>query len=143
MRISGPKDVAKTNKKSASGKAAGAGAHFVVGTAHPSGGLSGVQGAQAINNIGALLASQEVDEVQRARDGAVKQGNDMLILLDQLKLGVLNGRIAPQLLQQLRQRLADKERFHVGPELQSVLDQIELRAEVELAKMAQHRAKAR
>ena len=143
MRINGPSDVAKTKKKAAADKASSTGARFVVGSNAASGGLTGVQGAQAINNIGALLASQEVDETQQARQSAIKQGSEMLNLLDQLKLGLLNGRVAPRLIQQLRRGLAEGEVFQVRPELKAVLAQIELRAEVELAKLAQQRSKTR
>ena len=143
MRIGGPKDLAKTNKNKASGKVSGAGTRFIVDNTGAKGGLSGVQGAQSINHIGALLASQEVDSSQLARDGAIKQGSQMLSLLDQLKLGLLNGRIAPHLIQQLRQHLASKEQFQIEPELQTLLKQIELRAEVELAKLANQQIKAR
>ncbi len=141
MRISGPKDVAKTNKKSASSKGAGSGQRFVVGGVGQIGGLSGTNGAHAISNIAPLLATQEVDEKTMQLERAVKHGSNMLDQLDQLKIGLLSGRLSPQVIHRLRSIMAEKGQFEAQDGLKQVLSQIELRAEVELAKLAKQKSK--
>lgn len=141
MRIESPKDLNKTTKKSSAQRARG-GQRFIVGSSNASTGLSGASKAQSINHIGVLLAHQEVDEPQRQLQGAVRHGHDMLDQLDQLKLSILNGRLGPQTVNHLRHSLAQKRHFAVNDGLNSLLQQIELRAEVELAKLAKQRSKA-
>lgn len=142
MRIDGPKDVGKPSKTSAKGKSNATGQRFIVGGGDQSAGLSGTGGAGSINNIGALLASQVVDGPAAKREGAVRHGSDMLDVLDQLKVGLLSGRVSPQMINRLRTLVAEKGRFAVGGHLEGVLSQIELRAEVELAKLAKQKAKS-
>ncbi len=142
MRIAQTKDLSKTAKKSQTNKGGRAGQRFRVGPMGASGGLSGAQGVQSISHIGALLASQEVDEVHVQQQSAIKHGSDMLTQLDQLKLGILNGHLAPHAVNQLRHSLADKRQYEVQDGLKTVLQQIELRAEVELAKLAKQRSRS-
>lgn len=135
MRIESPKEPGGVKKKNSTGRSAGAGKRFVVGPMGTSSGLSGASSSASISHIGALLASQEVDQNQNQREGAVKYGESVLAQLDQVKLGVLNGRLSPQALNHLRHTLAEGQRFSVDDRLQGILQQIELRAEVELAKL--------
>ena len=141
MRIGGPKDVAKTNKKSSLSKGANSGQRFIVGGAGQVGGLSGTHGAQAISNIAPLLATQEVDEKTMQLERAVKHGSNMLDQLDQLKIGLLSGRLSPQVIHRLRSIMAEKGQFDVQDGLKQVLSHIELRAEVELAKLSKQKSK--
>ena len=140
MRIANTKDLSKTSKKSKASKGNASGQKFRLSPLSASGGLSGASGVQSINHIGALLASQEVDEATVQQKSAVKHGNDMLQQLDQLKLSLLNGRLQPQTVQQLRHSLGQKRHFQVQEGLHSLLQQIELRAEVELAKLSKQRS---
>ncbi len=141
MRIGGPKDLTKTSKKSGAGKASGAGQRFVVGAPGQTSGLSGTSGPQTISNIGTLIAAQEVDEKVRQHERAVTHGSDMLDVLDQLKVSLLNGRLSPQMINHLRKLIAQKGDFQVDDGLKQVLSHIELRAEVELAKLAKQKSK--
>lgn len=139
MRIDRPKDVSKTRKKSTE-KSSGSGAKFVISGTSPSTNLTGMGGTQAISNIGALLSAQEVDDTTVKREEAIKNGSDMLDVLDKLKVGLLGGRVSPKMLNRMRILLAEKRQLAGEGKLQSVLSQIEVRAEVELAKLAQQKS---
>lgn len=143
MRIDGPRDVGKSRKKAGSVKSAGSGAKFVIGGAPEASGLTG-SGPASISNIGALLAVQEVDgadnAASRAAGRAIRRGNDMLDILDQLKVGFLAGRVSPGGLNQLRHLVADQAQLKNREGLGSVIQAIELRAEVELAKLSQKKS---
>jgi hypothetical protein len=106
------------------------------------GGVSGArpaQGAAAATSLGgieALLVLQsDGDPLVRKRKVA-KRGRDLLASLDRLKAGLLNGRIGTSDLIGLKQQLAERRDSTDDPGLDDVLAQIELRAEVELAKLA-------
>jgi hypothetical protein len=88
-----------------------------------------------VGGIGGLLALQEVsDEAQRRRHASAR-GADILDRLDDLRLGLLTGQLSREKLRGLTAAVRSA-RVTVGdPQLQSVLDDIELRAEVELAKL--------
>lgn len=132
MRIDGPRNLAKTGKKSSQVKSSG-GARFVVGSSVQAAGLSG---AQSISNIGALLAAQEVDGVSGQTNQTVRRGHEMLDILDQVKIGLLAGRISPAKLNRLRRLVGENARQADGSRLRPIMQAIELRAEVELAKLA-------
>ncbi len=91
-----------------------------------------------IGDVSALLAVQG-DDQERQRSAAVSLGHDTLDLLDNLKIDVLSGQVSRQKLLHLAS-LVDKQRQNLGnPDLMNVLDHIELRARVELAKFEQNR----
>ncbi|GJM03306.1 MAG: flagellar assembly protein FliX [Rhodomicrobium sp.] len=136
MRIEGPRQVGKAGKKSKNDKNGASGARFTLESGPSTGGLSGTNAAQSINNIGTLLAAQEVDQRSDTVEKTVKRGNDMLDILDQMKLGILSGRVSPQNLQKLRRLSGEKPLLEGHEGLSKVMQSIELRAEVELAKLA-------
>ena len=95
-----------------------------------------VAGAAAIVGISSLLAIQEADPDQH-RSKAILHGHDTLDALDSLKIDVLSGRVSRQKLHVLAS-LAEKERSGLADHtLMNILDHIELRAKVELAKLQQ------
>lgn len=141
MRIEKPKDLARTRKKSSTGNVGASGEKFTLETSAPAAGLTGAQATSNISNIGALLSAQEVDGPKTQAEFAVKRGNDMLDMLDQLKVGLLSGRVAPKTLNKLRTLATNTYKLDDNKDLKKVLHSIELRAEVELAKLAQHKSR--
>lgn len=96
----------------------------------------GVSAAAAPVAIDPLLAIQEVADVADDAARAKAQGEAILDRLDELRHGLLTGYLAKQKLQDLTS-LVRAERANVQDQrLSDVLDQIELRAEVELAKLS-------
>jgi len=61
-------------------------------------------------------------------------GDDLLDRLDDLRMGILLGRFSKDKLTELAQRLRQKREMCEDPQLNDLLAEIELRAEVEIAK---------
>lgn len=89
-----------------------------------------------IANLGSLLALQSIpQEAFEKRKRATKRAENILDLLEDLKVATLEGQVTPSHLMQLRNAIKGRESVDNDPALQGVLDDIELRAEVELAKL--------
>ena len=95
-----------------------------------------VGAAAPVSGIEGLLALQEVDHAT-ADQRAAARGDEILDRLEDLRRGLLLGRIGPDRLGQLARLSRDASRQAGDPRLKAVLDEIELRAEVELAKLQQ------
>lgn len=88
---------------------------------------------QAMAGIEAILALQAVDDATSTRRKAVRRGASLLDLLDDMRADLLMGRASPQRLDAMMAILAEARERSL-PELDGVLDDIELRVRVELAK---------
>ncbi len=96
---------------------------------------AGIGAASAVGGIAALLALQEVPDASVGRSKALLRADQMLDRLEDLRRGLLLGVIARDKLGDLA-RLAREGATGVGdPKLREILGEIELRAEVELAKL--------
>ena len=93
---------------------------------------------KAAANIDALLALQGIEEdpVER-RKRSVQRGKGALDVLDDLKLGLLVGNFDASTVGRLRDAAANLKASSGDPGLDTVLSEIELRVEVELAKAGQ------
>jgi hypothetical protein len=93
---------------------------------------------KASANIDALLALQGIEEdpVER-RKRSVARGKTALDVLDDLKMGRLSGNLDTSTVLRLRDAAANLKSSSGDPGLDSVLSEIELRVEVELAKAGQ------
>jgi hypothetical protein len=89
--------------------------------------------------LGAVLSVQEVPDALAERRQALSRGRDLLAELEQLQLGLLDGRPAETTLGRLSGLLAAPPPAVDDPKLATVLDAIELRAAVELAKLEHQR----
>jgi hypothetical protein len=85
--------------------------------------------------IDALLALQEVDDATSGRKRAIRHANDLLDRLDAIRLGLLTGSIPKDQLERLARLARDGRPQVADPQLAEILADIELRAEVELAKL--------
>jgi len=95
-----------------------------------------VSGAAPAHAVDALLAIQEVDDATTGEGNARGRqwGGEILDRLDGVRLGLLNGGIPVSELRSIAD-LVTRQRANVSdPALQEILDEIELRARVELAK---------
>jgi len=87
-----------------------------------------------VAGLDALLALQDVGE-EDAREQAKQHGERILQRLDELKLDLLEGRLSADTVEQLAGEV-DRARAETDdPKLNEVLDEIDLRANVELAKL--------
>lgn len=89
-----------------------------------------------LGNLEALIAIQSGENSREKRSRKTKQGFRVLDLLDELKLSLLGGKLPPDLQSRLRSALQE-EGATDDPRLNSLMEGIELRAEVELAKLRQ------
>jgi hypothetical protein len=88
-----------------------------------------------LNAVSGLLTVQEVPDERGRRRRAVRRGDALLDRLDELRLGLLAGILPRQHLNELAQ-LANSARESVDePRLAILLDEIDLRVAVELAKL--------
>jgi hypothetical protein len=93
---------------------------------------------KATANIDALLALQGIEEDPAdRRRRSVKRGRTALDVLDDLKLGLLSGNLDTVTVNRLREAAANLKSSSGDPGLDTVLSEIELRVEVELAKAGQ------
>ena len=99
-----------------------------------------VGATSGVSSIDALLALQEVGGPIERRRKAVRRASIILDVLDELKIGVLEGVVHPHTLGRLTEAMR-QERMRAGDaRLENVLDEIETRAAVELAKLEQRAA---
>ena len=106
--------------------------HLVTGEAGaPTGGTNSSAPVSAVDSI---LVLQEVPDATSGASKAKLRAEDLLDHLDEVRHGLLTGALSRQMLERLA-RTARSERQSVDdPRLQELLDEIELRAAVELAK---------
>jgi hypothetical protein len=98
-------------------------------------GPAGTAGVRTVGGIDALIALQGVEGVEERRRRALKRGLTALDVLDEMKLGLLSGQLDHGTLVKLKAAAAGLKDISGDPQLDRVLAEIELRVEVELAKM--------
>lgn len=86
--------------------------------------------------VDALIALQEVPDATTGRRRAMMRGSGMLDLLDDVRVGLLSGIIPRGRLQSLLDALKGRRESIEDPRLAQLIDEIELRASVELAKLS-------
>jgi hypothetical protein len=89
---------------------------------------------RTLGGIDALIALQGIEEPAERRRRAVKHGRRALDALDELKLGLLAGTLDQGTLLRLKSVAADLKDGSGDGRLDTVLAEIDLRVEVELAK---------
>ncbi len=85
--------------------------------------------------LGSLLALQEVSEEERKRERMIKRGKIMLDALEKLRQQLLIGEIPAHMLPELAATVAGQKEGVSDPHLMMLIDEIELRLAVELAKL--------
>jgi hypothetical protein len=91
--------------------------------------------AAATAGLDALIALQMVEGPLDKRKRGLKRGRAMLDALDDLKISLLSGRMPADQLRRLVIAVDGRERDSEDERLEAILDEIELRARVELAKL--------
>jgi hypothetical protein len=126
-------------------KPAAAGSGFSVGgsaSATATAATARATGAAPVASTDALLALQEVENPLERRRRAVKRGGRLLDALDEIKLAMLAGGETGPALQRLAAAAREQRENGFDPGLDGVLDEIETRAAVELAKAEMSRLAA-
>src|SRR6185312_1155154 len=93
-------------------------------------------GTKAVATVDNLFMLQEIaEDLPGRRKAAMQRGNSMLDRLDDIRIALLTGSLPRAQLESLRHMAKERGDVLNDPQLQSVLDEIELRVAVELAKL--------
>ena len=101
-----------------------------------------VSGPGPIAAVESILTLQGIDDSTSGRSRGLAYGEKLLDMLDEVRDGLLAGGIPRSTLNRLATAVSKRQEGFADPKLQSVLDEIELRARVELAKLEQSDAQA-
>ncbi len=138
MKIDAPGSV-RSNSVRRTGKSKnGAGSEFAkhISSGPEAAPVAGGSASQ-VGSVEALVALQQApDATQRTKPPEHKHAEDLLNRLDQIRLGILRGDLSRIDLQSLVLSLAERRREGGDPQLIAIVDEIELRAKVELAKLS-------
>lgn len=133
MKIAGTGPVQTTpiRRRTGAGKSSGSGfADQLSTTASPSGASAPAQ----TGPMDGLLLLQEVDDESGQRRQAKERGEALLDRLDEIRSALLRGTMDGGSLDQLLNQVREQKVALSDPRLREVLDEIELRVAVELAK---------
>lgn len=130
-RLSGARTSSKRRSGAASSTGDGGFAKALAGSAPQSQGASSVAPAQTVN---ALLALQEVGDATEQPSKGRQRAEDILDTLEDLRLSIVLGTVSIGRLEQLAELLAERDDTIEDPKLAEIINEIEIRAAVELAK---------
>ncbi len=94
-----------------------------------------VSGPGPITALDSILMLQGMEDSTSGRSRGLAHGEQLLDMLDEVRDGLLAGGIPRATLNRLAVAVTRRHDNFADPKLQSVLDEIELRAHVELAKL--------
>ncbi|GAB4122420.1 MAG: flagellar assembly protein FliX [Rhodothalassiaceae bacterium] len=148
MRITGPGMTGTTSTRKSERKGASAatgdftkrleGAEQTMAASGAAPGAAGTA-VGAVGAIDALLALQGAGDATSGRSKGLAHGHRLLDLLEEVRRGILLGAIPRAQLDQLARLARSRREAFTDPVLSGILDEIELRAEVELAKLDRDR----
>jgi hypothetical protein len=139
MKVSGTSGVGSTGGPGKARPAPG-GAGFSIPAPSAASGPSQAAptaGVSLVSSLDALIALQDVGGPLERRRRAVSRAGRILDVLDDLKQALLDDGLGPQDMERLRRAVRDERLGTDDPNLEGVLDEIETRAAVELAKLEQ------
>lgn len=134
MRITGSTSTALAGAPAAARRAAGSG--FALTDAETTKTQNRVAALRTIGGIDALVALQGVEDATEKRKRAVRHGRSALDALDAVKVGLLSGQIEPSALHRLKAVALHLKDPTGDAGLDGVLAEIDLRLEVEIAKLS-------
>jgi hypothetical protein len=90
-----------------------------------------------VDAVDVVFSVQEANGAtdERSRGLTRQYGEDILSRLEKLRNGLLDGEVAKEDLAGLAQKMRAQKRLTEDPKLGEIIDEIELRAEVEIAKL--------
>ena len=136
MDISGPRRIDNVRSTRASRAVSGDGKGFAPEESSQAT-AAGLTGTGPIAAVDTILALQGIDDSPDQRQRAARHGEQLLGLLDEVRDGLLAGAIPRATLHRLAHATTASHQSFADPKLQGILEEIELRALVELAKLEQ------
>ena len=138
MKVEGRSPVRGTPvQRKAGSKAAGASSfagNLDVDGADESGNAAAVSAPAPVQSVDALLALQSTDDALGSARRGVARGQDLLDQLEDLRRTLLIGTLSRDRLENLSRMVQDRRETVADPNLAELLDEIDLRVQVELAK---------
>jgi len=98
-------------------------------------GPASVAATNALSGIDGLLALQEVDDASARASRGKRRASDLLDKLDEIRHGLLSGNVPSGKLVELAKLVQSRRTAVDDPHLAEILDEVDLRAQVELAKL--------
>jgi len=137
MKVTGPNGISSPSVGQGTKRTGGQGFSIpVADEAGSAGGVNRAAGASPVGSLDALIALQQVDEPLERRRRAIRRGGQLLDILERLKLALLGDELGEGELKALAVAVREQRSATGDPQLEALLDQIETRAAVELAKRA-------
>ncbi len=134
-KVDGPGGVRGTQPVRKAGKTEKAGgANFSSHLADETSGTHGVSGASGIGGVSALIGLQEVDDATQRESKGKKRAQALLDEMDDLRLALACGTLTRAQLLKLSAAIQSEKTKADDPGLNQILDDVDLRARVELAK---------
>ncbi|HEX2560441.1 flagellar assembly protein FliX [Phenylobacterium sp.] len=137
MKVSGTKGVGSTTGSSGASRPAGGGSGFRINFPQEAAGpapVSGASGVTGVASVDALLTLQASGGPLERRRRAVGRAGRILDVLDEVRIALLGGNLTLGALERLQRAVREERDRTDDPALEGVLNEIELRAAVELAK---------
>jgi len=134
MEINGPRRIETGVVRRAGKPASGTSSGFSVSDASEVRGAV-VSGPGPIGALDSILMLQGLDDSTDGKSKAAAHGEKLLDMLDEIRDGLLAGGVPRTTLNRLANAVTRRHDQFNDPKLQGVLDEIELRAHVELAKL--------
>lgn len=143
MKVSGTGGLSQTSGAKPARGASGGG-FSISGASAPSAPAApaGVGGVSGVVGVEALLALQDVESSTERKRRSVNRAGRLLDELDGLKVALLGGELSQAQLERLGRALREQRAATEDPKLEGLLDEIETRAAVELAKLEAARRQA-
>ena len=144
MKVTGPGGPSPTSTSKAAPRA-GAGGGFSVAapqSASPASQVSSAAGVGGVMGVEALIALQDVGTATERRRRSVGRAGRLLDALDDIKVALLGGELSGGDLERLSRAIREQRADTEDPKLEGLLDEIETRAAVELAKLESARRAA-
>lgn len=145
MKVTGSSSVGSLGAPRGAGKASGGQGGFALPTVSGAGAASDVarsMGVSGIGSVDALIALQDVGGPLERRRRAVGRAGRILDVLDEVKLALIDGEVSGRDLERLMRAVREERMATDDGALEGVLNEIETRAAVELAKLEQAKVAA-
>jgi hypothetical protein len=134
MRIESKPPTVPTSRRRDVGSGSASGPEFSIGVSEDQA-ASAPAAARPMSSVDGLFQLQELPDALAERRRAVKRAGSLLDRLDELRLALLSGNLPLSQIAELQRVVTTARGTLDDPRLIEVLDEIDLRARVELAKL--------
>lgn len=136
MKVEGPGNLRGSSQVRRTGRSEGTGgASFAKQLTAETAPTHGAAPTAPMHGVAGILAAQEVDDATARASRGKMRAQEMLDKMEEIRHGLLAGALPREKVMELS-RIVQTRKVHVDdPHLAEILDEIDLRAQVELAKL--------